>query len=205
MTLKNKLLFKKFFVHTLKKYALIFGIIAITAFIFEKWIEAFFFILCHDIIRPKFNYQLHFFNSEKLCLFITALVGIIGIIITIPTNIFLLSSIISSLIICGIGSLYQYNVNLIKKNIILNKQNSDLIDNLVIIKPFDLNLCTKEELIKRCRKFNLTSTETNRAVWLFIDKVTNDAFITLNSKIANKFIDYNTVYKIKQRLKNKLS
>lgn len=40
-----------------------------------------------------------------------------------------------------------------------------------IDKPFDVDDCTKDELIDRCRKLHFSKENTNLAVMLFIDKI----------------------------------
>lgn len=76
-----------------------------------------------------------------------------------------------------------------------------------ITKPklFSLQTCTKKQLISRCKECNLKPQEMRRAIWIFADNLSNDEIILADYKITGVMLDYDTIYKIKSRLKKKLS
>ena len=74
-----------------------------------------------------------------------------------------------------------------------------IINILRFDKSFDVELCSKEELISRCRELNFSEENTNLAVKFFIEK-------TKQSDIADELcIDEKSVQTRKRRLKQKLN
>ena len=74
-----------------------------------------------------------------------------------------------------------------------------LIDNQIVIKSFNTNNCTEEELIKRCRELHFSDENTKLAIEFFIKK-------TKQSTIAdNLCIEEKSVTMRKNRMKDKLN
>lgn len=163
--IRIKLLVKKFFKVDLWQYVLILSLICAIAFIFDKWVEAFSFCVAHYILRPKFDKQYHSYNT-KICLLITSAVAFIGIMLTLPVHISLLSSIPVALFICWVGNLVQDRIDLT----LYNKQYKLKIDELEKPKPFDLDNCTEIELRERCKLKGYKPKKIERAVVHFIHK-----------------------------------
>lgn len=87
----------------------------------------------------------------------------------------------------------------IKAKAALRKEYNDIIDMLTYDKSFDVDLCTKDELISRCKELNLSEENTELALKFFIEK-------TKQSIIADELcIDEKSVQERKRRLKQKLN
>lgn len=71
------------------------------------------------------------------------------------------------------------------------------LDNL---KKFDLKTCTKEELINQCRLKKLSKLSTERAIKLFVYPTQ-----TIEEIALFESVEVETIYKAKQRIKNRLS
>jgi hypothetical protein len=81
----------------------------------------------------------------------------------------------------------------------LKKEYKKIINLLEFDKSFDVDLCTKEELINRCAELNFSKENTDLAIKFFIEK-------TKQSEIADELcIDEKSVQTRKRRLKQKLN
>ena len=79
------------------------------------------------------------------------------------------------------------------------KEYKKMINLLKFDKSFDVDLCTKEELINRCAELNFSKENTELAIKFFIEK-------TKQSDIADELcIDEKSVQTRKRRLKQKLN
>lgn len=87
----------------------------------------------------------------------------------------------------------------IKAKAALKKEYKEIITMLETDNSFDVDLCTKEELINRCAELNFSKENTELAVKFFIEK-------TKQSEIADELcIDEKSVQERKRRLKQKLN
>lgn len=110
----------------------------------------------------------------------------------------LLSAIPMSFLICWIGNIYEERRRVKSRFDDLYLENETL---KLSLKPkqFDVNSCTEEELIARCKELGFSQALTELSVEFFILK-------TKQSILADKYcIEENSVAKQKYRLKHKLN
>lgn len=87
---------------------------------------------------------------------------------------------------------------LFKQNNKLSKENAEFMERLKP-KPFNVDTCSRDELLARCEELGLSLNQTELAVDFFINK-------TKQSILADKFcIEENSIAKHKYRLKKKLN
>ena len=85
------------------------------------------------------------------------------------------------------------------KQLALRLEYKRIIDALEFDNSFDVDFCTKEELINRCAELNFSKENTELAIKFFIEK-------TKQSLIADELcIDEKSVQERKRRLKQKLN
>lgn len=111
MKLNNKLIkiqlkLQKFFLQDLWQYIIIIAFVCLFAWLFNKYIEAIFFIVSHIVIRFYYSKEFHF-DSVTKCLCLTILIALLGIYFVLPLTISLLSAIPISLAVCEIGYIVQ--------------------------------------------------------------------------------------------------
>lgn len=88
---------------------------------------------------------------------------------------------------------------IVGRKIYLRREYDRVINELTFDKSFDVDLCTKEELVARCEELNLSKETTALAIKLFIEK-------TKQSVLADELcIEEKSVQTQKRRLKNKLN
>lgn len=181
LTLKLKI--EKFVKEQLWQIVFIIAVIASFAFFFGKEIEAFCFCVAHFTIRPKFDKQYHKPTTYG-CLFLTSGILFISIMVAMPLTTSLLSTIPLAFFVAWVGYVVQDRLDL---------------KELLLPKPFNVNTCTKSELIKRCEDLKFSQTNTELAVEFFIDK-------TPQKVIADRLsIDEKSVTTRKKRMKEKLN
>lgn len=173
--------------------AIIVSVVAIfvPSFLLNKWIEGAIFFFCHWIIREQFKKQYHHI-IPAMCRLITATVLFFGITFVLPTSLSLLSAIPINYFIGWVGytkkqaDFYEIKYINLKEKL---EQNKD----------FNVNTCTKEQLITRCQELHLSKEQTELAIKFFIDK-------TKHSIIAEALcIEEKSVTRKKIRLKEKLN
>lgn len=85
------------------------------------------------------------------------------------------------------------------KQLSLKLEYKRIIDALEFDNSFDVDFCTKEELLNRCAELNFNKENTELAIKFFIEK-------TKQSEIADELcIDEKSVQTRKRRLKQKLN
>lgn len=90
-------------------------------------------------------------------------------------------------------------VERIKAKAALKREYKEIITMLETDNSFDVDLCTKEELINRCAELNFSKENTELAIKFFIEK-------TKQSLIADELcIDEKSVQRRKIRMKHKLN
>lgn len=183
---RHKLEIKVFFKYLLWNYIVVIVSVLLCSFIFNRWVEGISFCVAHCIMRYKFRYVYH---SNNHCLELTLFIIWCVIPHTVSLSYSLLSTIFDGFVICYIGCVMQEKIALAIK---VHKQKT--IDK----KPFDIENCSKEELIIRCKELRLSAHNTELAVAFFIDK-------TKQSILAERLcIDEKSVAQQKFRLKQKL-
>lgn len=182
---KQKLNLKIFLKYLLWQYIVVIASVLLCAFIFNRWVEGISFCVAHLLLRYKFRYVFH---SKNHCLEITLFIVWCIIPHTITLSYSLLSTIFDGFVICAIGCILQEKIAIA----ILAKNNK------AKNKPFDIDNCSKDELILRCKEIRLSSHNTDLAIAFFIDK-------TKQSILAERLcIDEKSVAQQKFRLKQKL-
>lgn len=163
----------------------------LSALILNKFLETLFFIICHTLIRPQFKRQYHHI-VQAMCRLLSAIVFFAGISVVLPKYLSLLSAISINYFICWIGEIKStsdyYETKYITLKSKLNKK-----------KKFNVDNCTKEELITRCKELRFSEDNTNLAIEFFINK-------TRQSILANKLcVGEHAITIRKLRLKKKLN
>lgn len=179
-TLAARLKIEKFVKEQLWQHVIVVSMIALFAFLLEKEIEAICFCIAHIVIRPKFDKQYHSMRTS-ICLFITLSIAFFGILLCLPVNESLLSSVPLAFGVAWVGYIAQ-----------------DRLD-LLTPKSFNTDACSESELVARCKKLHFSEENTALAVEFFIKK-------TKQSVIADRLcIDEKSVTTRKKRMKNKLT
>lgn len=163
----------------------------LSALIFNKFLEALFFIACHTLIRPQFKRQYHHI-VQAMCRLISAIIAFVGISAVLPKHLSFLSAIVINYFIGWVGDIkatsdyYEVKYRTLKNK--LNKK-----------KEFNVDNCSKEELIARCKELRFSEENTNLAIEFFINK-------TRQSILANKLcVGEHAISTRKLRLKKKLN
>ena len=184
--LPKRLKTEKFIKEQLWQLLLVVAFVALCAWILEKPIEATCFCVAHVVIRANFDKQYH--SSEtRICLFITSLVVFFGILLCLPIDISLLSTIPIAFSVAFVGYLIAYKIEVEKEKAAATKI------------PFNTDTCTEAELIDRCRSLHFSDINTELAIEFFIRK-------TPHRVIADRLcIDEKSVTTRKKRMKSKLN
>ena len=175
--------------------AIIVSVMAIflPSLLFNKWIEGIVFFFCHWFIREQFPKQYHHI-VPSMCRLITSVVFFFGVSFVLPLSWSLFSAIPINYFIGWIGFTKKQSddYEVIRDRI---QQEEDERKQLTL---FDLEKCTKDELIARCKLVNLTGYSTDLAIDIFINKCSN-------SYLANKYcINKSSIAIQKMRIKKKL-
>lgn len=133
-------------------------------------------------------------HSEKLsiCTFFTIASFYVLTKITLPFSISLFTCIILSASFTY--GLYILGLKQEHTECLINELNE-----LKKPKPFCLDNCTESELLERCRQKKLSKLQTERAIKLFINKQ------SIEDVAFSESVEIDSIYKAKQRIKNKLS
>ena len=165
--------------------------IFIPALIFGKWVEAFFFFVCHWFIREQFKEQYHHI-IPSMCRLITATVFFFGVSFVLPLSFSVFSAIPINYFIGWIGfnkrnaDFYEYKYEKLKKEL---ENKGD----------FSADNCTEAELVCRCQELGFSKENTLLCVELFILK-------TKQSKLSDKYcVEEKSIQRRKNRLKKKLN
>lgn len=140
-----KISLKNFIKHQLATYILILLSISLCAWLFNRWVEAFMFVVAHICIRNSFDKQFHF-NKTAYCLSLTLAIIWFAIPVTLPITASLLSSIPIAYLICFFGFISQDRLDVILKNKDLNREIESLISELKLYKNLDIYNMPEEEL-----------------------------------------------------------
>lgn len=165
--------------------------IFLPAFLLGKWVEGIIFFICHWLIREQFPKQYHHI-LPAMCRLITSVVFFFGVSFVLPFALSLLSAIPINYFIGWVGFVkkeadtYELKYNRLKWELEKGKQ-------------FNVDTCSRDELIARCRQLGMSEQNTEIAIEFFIKKVPRKA-------LAEKyFIEPESVKSKKKRMKEKLN
>jgi len=151
-------------------------------------------IVSFRIVRVKIEtkYDIWHLATITACMIISTLICVLGLYISLPISI----SLISNIVVGGIFSVITWKI---QEHIDALKYANQLQIELGKDKTFNVNNCTREELIARCEKLKFSKRNTELAIEFFINK-------TNQKELANKlYIEEKSVSMQKFRLKNKLN
>ena len=133
------------------------------------------------------------------CIIVSSTICLFGTYLSIPIGVSFISCIIVGVAFAIITWHIQDLINLKAKYDKINKELECLKASIEKDKSFDVDSCTKDELVSRCKKLNLSNDATELAIELFINK-------TKQSVIADKLcIEEKSVQQHKRRLRKKLN
>lgn len=165
-----------------KLEGLVYGLALLYSLLIGQLIPAIVLILSFNIIRPSTPITFHFKNVNtcvkvSICMFIVSITHFL----VIPQNITLCFGIIIGLIIC----LALYKIE------------------YALIKDFDIENCTKEELVELCNKLGYNKDKRELSIMFFIDKLSNKQVweILCNTQ---RNVEWDTVKKYRYRIKKEL-
>lgn len=168
-------------------YVLVCLLFVLSALIFSRWIECAAFCIAHCLYRYKFRYtcKCNFHIVEVFLFIIWCIVPH-----TISSAYTVLSITFDGFVICWTGwSLQEQIYTAIEMRAAKKRKDEE----------FNVDACSKEELIMRCKKLKFSSSQTELCIALFIDK-------TKQSVLADKLcIDEKSVAQQKYRFKQRLN
>ena len=200
MKTKTKVKIKFFIKRQLWQYILVLGSVALCCYIFNKWFEGIAFIIAHCTLRYEFKHQYH---SKLHCMELTNFIIWTCIPISAPIAVSLLASIPIAFFICWIGNEEQEKILLQIKVHQLKKEKEALRKELEAKEEkkcsFNVDTCTEQQLLDRCKELNFSELNTWLAVEFFIKK-------TKHSIIADKLVvQEKTITTRKKRMRPKLN
>lgn len=168
-------------------YVLVCVLCILCALIFNRWIECAAYCVAHCLYRYKFRYTFKC-NYHIIELFLFLIWCIVPH--TITTAYTVLSITFDGFIICWCGWSIQEQIFLAIETKAAKKRKAE---------EFNVETCSKEELIIRCKQLKFSSSQTELAIAFFIDK-------TKQSILADKLcIDEKAVAQQKYRFKQRLN
>lgn len=172
----------KFRLFQLSTYGIVFATIALMAVITGKYIETIGLFVSFVALRYAFPKTWHA-KSFWWCIFISCIVFVFSISFVPNKGVSILACIAFGLCIDYVA--YKY------------KDYEDI--RLELYKPFNVDTCTRAELLTRCREIGLSEENTELAVEFFITK-------TKQRIIADRLcVTEEAVHKRKLRLRKKLN
>ena len=145
----NKIAFKlkieKFFKEQLWQHIIVVAFVCFCAWLFNKPFEAIMFCIAHLVIRPRFDKQFHC-GTTTLCLITTLGIGYLGISRSLPVSISLLSAIPVAFVVCWVGYLAQYKIDLLKYSHSLEAQIDDITAKIKEFQQIDLYKMSEDDL-----------------------------------------------------------
>lgn len=172
----------KFRLFQLSTYGIVFATIAIMAVITGKYIETVGLFVSFVALRYAFPKTWHS-KSFWWCIFISCIVFVVSISFVPNKGVSILACIAFGLCIDYVA--YKY------------KDYEDI--RLELYKPFNVDTCTRAELLTRCREIGLSEENTELAIEFFVTK-------TKQREIADRLcINEKSVQIRKKRLRQKLN
>lgn len=180
-------------IRALPEYLFVFALVACSAWINNKPIEAGCFLISFFSLRYKFDTTFHA-DTTLGCMLITNGIFLFCIPILFSIHTTLFANIAFGFIICYVACIAGD----------LKRRKKQELKQMIQTDLFDLSACADEQLRKRCRERRVNSRDTEIAVKYFIEhKPPREILEFLESE--NEFIEISTLYKIIDRLKKKLS
>lgn len=173
--------------------AIITSIVAIfiPSLIFGKWIEGIVFFFFHWFIREQFPKQYHHI-IPAMCRLITSVVFFFGVSFCLPLALSLFSAIPICYFISWIGFTKKQADDFEVKYLRLKRE-------LEKKSEFNIETCTKEQLIARCNELHFSNDKTELAIEFFIKK-------TKQSELADKLcVEEHSITRRKMRMKQQLN
>lgn len=189
------------FAYRIGGFLLVSGLLIGFSFLIGKPFEFIILFLSYFSTKGLYKSQYHT-DSMKNCLLLSFFIFGILIIAIIPKEISISMSVFLGILTplisykCGIikTKLKDYEYIEPRYNFLLDfyRQQTD-------VKPFNVDCCSKSELLQRCMELHFNKENTELAIMFFIDK-------TKHSIIADMLcIDEKSVTMRKRRMKNKLN
>ena len=180
-------------------YSIFIHIVIVSATLFLAWlidkllIAPPFIVALYSIrIEIQKKYEVFHLASVTLCMILSVFVGWIGLQLSLPINISLISNIIVGVVFAVISWKIQEVID-------MKAEYAKLKETLEQEKVFNTDKCTLEELVARCKELKFSEENTQLAIELFIKK-------TKQSKLADDLcVDEATIRIRKLRLKKKLN
>ena len=171
--------------------AIVTSIIAIfiPALLFNKWIEAVVFFICHWLIREQFSKQYHHIVLA-VCRLITSSVFFFGVSFVLPKELSLFSAIPICYLISWVG---------------FTKKQAD--DYEVQCERLREKYCNeKEELLLKCRNAKLSQRDTEIAFMYFYEKKTpKEIWLWICQHKVYEPIEWDSVHQLLWRIGKKLN
>lgn len=183
-----KLKLEQFFTEQLWQHLIVFSFLFASAWIFTKYAEAAMFYIAHYFVRKNFDKQYHC-GTTATCLVTTSAVLFLGVSTVLPVSISLLSTVPVCWAVSWVGFIVQDRLDLIE----INKKLRQAQERTPI-----------EELVARCRKHNYSELKTQMAIKFFIDNEKPKAVWLWLCEMQQNPIEWDSVKKIKYRMKKEL-
>ena len=180
-------------------YSIFIHIVIVSATLFLAWlidkllIAPPFIVALYSIrIEIQKKYEVFHLASVTLCMILSVFVGWIGLQLSLPINISLISNIIVGVVFAVISWKIQEVID-------MKAEYAKLKETLEQEKVFNTDKCTLEELVARCKELRFSEENTQLAIELFIKK-------TKQSKLADDLcVDEHAIAKRKYRMKRELN
>jgi len=161
----------------------------IPALIFNKWIEAVVFVICHTLVRPQFPRQYHHIVPAT-CRLITALVFFFGISFILPLSWSLASAIPINYLISWVG---------------FEKAQRQYYERKCAEFQEEYRGNDKGALIAQCRMAGLSYRDTEIAVKYYYDKWTpKEIWLWICDSKVYEDVEWDTIYHTLWRIGKKL-
>lgn len=158
-------------------------------------------ILSFRLARVKIETKYDIFHMATIlgCMIVSTSICLFGTFLALPINISLINCIVVGVGFAIITWHIQDIINLKAKYHKINEEVKSLRESIKEDSTFDVDNCTKEQLISRCKDLKLSNDAIELAIELFINK-------TKQSIIADKMcIEEKSVQQHKRRLRKKLN
>ena len=133
------------------------------------------------------------------CMIVSTTICVFGLYLSMPVSVSFISNVIVGVGFAIITWHIQDIINLKAKHSELQKELQNLKANIESDENFDVDNCTEDQLLKRCKELKMSKDAIELAIELFINK-------TKQSVIADKMcIEEKSVQQQKRRLRKKLN
>lgn len=157
----------KFIFVELWQYLLVFTVLGICAWLFQKPIEAIMFCIAHTTIRPFCDKEFHC-NTTGCCLALTFSIIALATLTVLPLSVSLLSAVPLALFTVYFGYLIQ---SAIDDEIIITKLQKYINELLCSIRHKDIYAMSETELYEHCKSCGLDDLDSQIAKLIVIDRL----------------------------------